>query len=87
MSGLIRRVRNGELHYAPFLPKKWQSYQFRQLFRGRLIEVTVDQSGTKFDLLDGDPITVDLDGKKEELIDSKKGKSGKLLFAWLKESG
>ncbi len=61
------RVRDGELHYAPFLPKKWQSYQFRQLFRGRLIEVTVDQSGTKLDLLDGDPITVDLDGKKEEL--------------------
>ncbi|GAK47135.1 maltose/trehalose phosphorylase [Secundilactobacillus oryzae JCM 18671] len=61
------RVRDGELHYAPFLPKKWTSYEFRQLFRGRLIEITVDQTGTKLNLLEGDPITVDLDGTKVEL--------------------
>lgn len=61
------RVRDGQLHYAPFLPKKWDSYQFRQMFRGRILRVKVDKHGTKIDLVSGDPITIDLDGKKLEL--------------------
>ena len=61
------RVRNGELHYAPFLPKKWDSYKFRQAFRGRILEVTVDTKGTHIELVSGDPITIDLAGKKLEL--------------------
>ena len=61
------RVRGNELHYAPFLPKKWNSYQFRQMFRGRILKVKVDKHGTKIDLVSGDPITIDLDGKKLEL--------------------
>ncbi len=61
------RVRNGELHYAPFLPKKWDSYKFRQTFRGRILEVTVDKTGTKIELISGDPITIDLAGKKLNL--------------------
>lgn len=61
------RVRNDELHFAPFLPKKWDAYQFRQLFRGRVIEVKVDADGTHLSLLSGDPITVDLAGEKVTL--------------------
>ena len=61
------RVRDGELHYAPFLPKKWNSYKFRQAFRGRVLEVTVDKKGTHIELVSGDPLTIDLDGKKLEL--------------------
>ena len=61
------RVRNGELHYAPFLPKKWDSYKFRQAFRGRVLEVTVDKKGTHIELISGEPLTIDLNGKKLEL--------------------
>ncbi|MDH5106195.1 glycoside hydrolase family 65 protein [Lentilactobacillus diolivorans] len=61
------RVRNGELHYAPFLPKKWSRYSFRQVFRGRLIEVDVDKTGANFKLINGDPITIDVAGKPLEL--------------------
>ena len=61
------RVRNGELHYAPFLPKKWNSYKFRQNFRDRILEVKVDKNGTDIKLISGDPITIDLAGKKLEL--------------------
>ncbi|AQW21231.1 family 65 glycosyl hydrolase [Lentilactobacillus curieae] len=61
------RVRDDKLHFAPFLPKKWDHYAFRQVFRGRVIEVTVDGSGASFKLLDGDPITIDVDGKDVEL--------------------
>ena len=61
------RIRNDQLHYAPFLPKKWDSYQFRQQFRGRVIEVTVDANGTKLDLISGEPLTIDLDGQTVDL--------------------
>ncbi len=57
------RVRDGQLHYAPFLPKNWTSYSFRQVFRGRLVEVTVDGQGSHFKLLSGDPLTIDVAGK------------------------
>jgi maltose phosphorylase len=57
------RIRDGKLHYAPFLPKKWTHYSFRQVFRGRLIEVDVDQAGAHFKLVSGDPITIDVAGK------------------------
>ena len=61
------RIRNDQLHYAPFLPKKWDSYQFRQQFRGRVIEVTVDADGTKLELISGESLTVDLDGQTVDL--------------------
>lgn len=61
------RVRDGRLRFAPFLPKRWQQYRFRQLFRGRLIEVTVNESGTSLALLHGEPITVELHGEPVEL--------------------
>ncbi|GAW99875.1 glycoside hydrolase family 65 protein [Secundilactobacillus mixtipabuli] len=63
------RVRNDQLHFAPFLPKKWNSYQFRIQFRGRSVQVKVDQDGTHLTLLSGDPLTVDLAGKPVELKD------------------
>ena len=61
------RVRHGQLHYAPFLPKKWTRFSFRQVFRGRLIEVTVDQAGAHFKLLSGEPLTIDVAGKPVKL--------------------
>lgn len=62
------RVRDGKLHFAPFLPKKWDKYQFRLLFRGRLIEVGVDTNGVSLELLEGEPLTVGLYGKDVELV-------------------
>ncbi|MBU9789898.1 glycoside hydrolase family 65 protein [Lentilactobacillus sp. IMAU92037] len=61
------RVRDGKLHYAPFLPKKWDHYSFRQVFRDRLIEVDVDKDGAHFKLVSGQPITIDVAGKDVEL--------------------
>ncbi|MCH4170337.1 MAG: glycoside hydrolase family 65 protein [Lactobacillus sp.] len=56
------RIRDGKLHFKPFLPKQWTAYQFRVLFRGRLIEVNVDATGTTLKLRQGEPLTVDLEG-------------------------
>ncbi|MFC6206759.1 glycoside hydrolase family 65 protein [Levilactobacillus tongjiangensis] len=61
------RVRNGQLHYAPFLPKTWTSYTFRQVFHGRLVEVSVHADGPHFKLISGDPLTIDVAGESVEL--------------------
>lgn len=49
---------DGTLSYKPFLPKKWNSYSFRQVFRGRVVEVSVDQDGAHFNLISGEPLEI-----------------------------
>ena len=64
------RVYNGELFFRPWIPDEWKSYRFTILYRGRKIGVTVSGGGadlgraeTAFDLLDGGPLTVYVDGR------------------------
>jgi maltose phosphorylase len=61
------RVHDGQLSYRPFLPKKWTKYSFRQVFRDRIIEVTVDHDGTTLKLIAGEPIDVQVDGTTQTL--------------------
>jgi maltose phosphorylase len=61
------RVREDELHFAPFLPEKWDGYEFRLYFRGRLLEVAVNASGSTVKLLKGEPLVIDLAGDKLSL--------------------
>ncbi|GEL15335.1 glycoside hydrolase family 65 protein [Pediococcus cellicola] len=64
------RVSGDQLSFKPFLPKKWTAYQFRINFRGRLIEVRVDTTGTKINLLKGQPLKVQLN---QEVVALKGG--------------
>ena len=61
------RVHDGQLSYRPFLPKQWTKYAFRQVFRDRIIEVTVDHDGTSLKLIAGNPIDVQVDGTTQTL--------------------
>lgn len=38
------RVRNGQLHFNPFIPEGWNSYSFRLNFRGTHLEFYMDKS-------------------------------------------
>lgn len=58
------RVREGRLHFAPFVPQSWNGYQFHINFRGRLLLVSVAKEGSKIDLLEGDDLTIVLDGQE-----------------------
>ena len=57
----------GELSYKPFLPKKWESYSFRQVFRDRIIEITVDLGGAHVQLIEGDPLSIMVNGERQVL--------------------
>ncbi|MFC6322419.1 glycoside hydrolase family 65 protein [Companilactobacillus baiquanensis] len=58
---------DGTLSYKPFLPKKWDSYSFRQVFRGRVIEITIDKSGSHFKLISGEPLSIKVNDELVEL--------------------
>lgn len=57
----------GKLSFKPFLPKQWNSYQFHVNFRGRLLKVMVDENGSTIDLLKGEPLRIQLNGKDVDL--------------------
>lgn len=58
------RIRDGKLSFAPVLPEKWNSYRFRVLFRGRLIEVKVDREGAHYRLVRGEALSIVSYGKE-----------------------
>lgn len=61
------RVKNGALHFTPFIPDQWKSYSFRLEFRGRVIKVKVSREGTETILESGEPMEIFLNGKSQQL--------------------
>lgn len=56
------RVHDGQLSLAPFLPKQWTGYDFKVRFRGHLLKVVVQSSGTTIENHSDAPITLQLHG-------------------------
>ncbi|HEY0272516.1 MAG TPA: glycosyl hydrolase family 65 protein, partial [Chitinophaga sp.] len=52
------RVRNGQLHFAPFLPAKWSAFAFKVRFRGAILQVHIDQRQVQLTHVSGREITV-----------------------------
>lgn len=57
------------LRFAPTIPDEWDSYRFHVNYRGRLIAVKVEKTGTLFDLISGEPLAMEVYGKKVALSD------------------
>ena len=72
VNGIIRgfggmRIREGELCFAPVCPPQWKGYTFCVRFCDRSIRVRVRKDGAEYTLLQGEPITIYADGKKQTL--------------------
>jgi maltose phosphorylase len=61
------RVKDGMLHFNPFLPDHWKSYSFRIDFRGRVINVKATKEKTETILESGEPLEIVLNGIKVKL--------------------
>ena len=61
------RVKDGTLHFNPYLPDQWKSYSFRIDFRGRVIKVTVAKSNVETILESGDPLEIVLNNRMVSL--------------------
>jgi maltose phosphorylase len=57
------RVRDGKLHFNPFIPDQWKSYSFRLEFRDRVIKVKISSGKIETILEHGEPLEVIMNGK------------------------
>jgi len=65
------KVKDNELYLSPFLPKSWQEYSFRILFRDSLLNVKVGNS-VVIELISGDDVTINV--FKQKYTVTKKNK-------------
>ena len=59
------RIKADGLHFSPRLPQEWLAYSFDIHFRGRRIKVKMGQDGGRFKLLEGEALTIFVDGKAQ----------------------
>lgn len=68
VSGFLQTyVIDGTLYLSPQLPSKWESYTLQLNFRRRTLRVRVTKEGTNIILLEGEPLTIRLEGKEKEV--------------------
>ncbi|MDE1547679.1 glycoside hydrolase family 65 protein [Jeotgalibaca caeni] len=60
---------NETLSFAPFVPNSWNRYSFHINYRGRLLLITADKETTSIQLLEGEPLSLELYGKAYLLED------------------
>ncbi len=51
------------LSFAPAIPEAWEAYAFKVRYRGRLVAVRVTPEGMSFDLLEGAPLEIRVNGE------------------------
>jgi maltose phosphorylase len=61
------RVKEGVLHFHPFIPDQWNSYSFRIEFRERVIKVKVSVGKVETILESGQPLDIVMNGEKVTL--------------------
>src|SRR3990170_801859 len=61
------RVKEGKLHFNPFIPDKWDSYSFRIEFRNRVIKLKVSKETCETLLESGEPLEIMLKDKAVQL--------------------
>jgi maltose phosphorylase len=57
------RVRNGQLHFHPFLPEKWESFSFNILFRGAALNIRITKTGAHISRLSGKETDIYVNGQ------------------------
>ncbi|MEZ4887952.1 MAG: glycoside hydrolase family 65 protein [Chitinophagales bacterium] len=63
------RVKDGHLHFTPFVPDQWQSFAFKVRFRGHLLKVEVNKSGVTVENETGKELKVFVFGHEYEIGD------------------
>lgn len=61
------RVKNKEIHFNTKIPKKWDSYSFKVNVKKRKLSILINKNTTTISLLDGEPISVYINGIKTSL--------------------
>jgi maltose phosphorylase len=62
------RVSDGQLSFNPALPDQWDSYSFRVLANGNILQVNVSKDGTTFENFGEEKVIVVLNGEEIEVL-------------------
>ena len=58
------RIKDNQLYFEPKIPKQWQAYSFHINFRNQLLKVSVNKTGTTFEIDGEHELTILIDGKQ-----------------------
>lgn len=56
------KIKDGKLHFSPYIPDQWKAYSFRLEFRNRVIKIKVSKEQTAVVLESGEPLEVVVNG-------------------------
>jgi maltose phosphorylase len=60
------RIKNGELHFNPYIPKEWTAYSFKIKFRNALLNIKISRKSTE--LTNNSKIPVEIFHNNERII-------------------
>jgi len=66
------RIREGMLHFHPAIPGSWKSYSFKVMFRGNILNVTVEQGKTVIFNEEGGNLDVVVNDRKYQVVKNSK---------------
>ncbi len=66
------RIREGMLHFHPAIPGSWKSYSFKVMFRGNILNVTVEQGKTVIFNEEGGNLDVVVNDRKYQVAKNSK---------------
>jgi maltose phosphorylase len=62
------RVKDAQLTFKPWLPKSWDSIQFKIKWRGSVVETTINKENIQFNLISDNKDTLAVKVNEEEVI-------------------
>lgn len=66
------RIREGMLHFHPAIPESWKSYSFKVMFRGNILNVTVEHGKTVIFNEEGGNLDVVVNDRKYQVAKNSK---------------
>jgi maltose phosphorylase len=60
-------IKEGLLSFEPLLPKNWKALSFKILYRGRTLQVSIDNGNVSITNLEGESLDLYLLGEKKHL--------------------
>ncbi|SHI47870.1 maltose phosphorylase [Clostridium cavendishii DSM 21758] len=65
------KVMDNMIEFNPFIPKSWNKYAFKTLYRGHLLNITVSKENVSIELQAGDNLTLSVYGTQYTVKQSK----------------
>ncbi|MEM9647357.1 MAG: glycoside hydrolase family 65 protein [Bacteroidota bacterium] len=65
------RVAEDTLNFSPQIPKQWDSFTFKINFRNQIVTITVTEETSSFEISEGEPLTIKVNGKNVTLVPGK----------------